>query len=257
MITIIQKYKEQNKCGKARLFMGLICLIIMTAGILMYFVACFLPLHPQHPGQRSGPSYPWFGFFSYLAILSGLICTVFLFLWFANFYKHFKFMKSNTFQICACAYATLVFILYNALLFPTVVNDPSSWDYFPLGRVWWWISNMCVHTIGPLLMIAFFILSLKSKSDQIVIKKSCKRTLSFGLIFPLIYMIYLILLFFLAHTSIYGDTTAFWNFNDIKDNIGNGGIKGSPINLLDPVLSMILISAIISLYWWLNKKYIK
>jgi hypothetical protein len=40
--------------------------------------------------------------------------------------KNFKFMKSNLFQICACTYATMVFILYNGLLLPAAITDPAS-----------------------------------------------------------------------------------------------------------------------------------
>jgi hypothetical protein len=151
----------------------------------------------------------------------------------------------------------MVFILYNGLLLPAAITDPASWDYFSLGRIFWWIYNMCVHTFGPLLVVAFFILSLNSKKEKRLIQVSYKNTILIGLIFPVIYFSYLVIVFFAFHISVYDSNTAFWNFNDIKDSNMNQVDPGNWINLFMIPVGICSYFGILSLYKYLDKKYCK
>jgi len=261
MNSFLNELNSQNKWGKAKFYIGITSYLVMLFGLIIFFVASFLPQNPQteNPDENyynASPNYPWFGFFSFLTIQSGLIVIIFYTLWVINIYKPIKFFKSNMFTVFACSYTTLVFILFNALLFPSAVVQPKQWAYFSLGSTWWWIYNMCVHTFSPLLSIFFYIGFIKSRVKKDFKTINYKESL-YGMIYPLVYLLYLVLLFFIAHISIYGKTTAMWNFNDIKDSCGNHVTKGSPINLYVPFVGLLLAYGIITLYTFLGKKYNK
>jgi len=64
----------------------------MTFGLIIFFIASFLPQHPQSGTifQSSSAPGPWFGFFSYLTVQSGIIMVIFYTLWIVNIYKPLK-----------------------------------------------------------------------------------------------------------------------------------------------------------------------
>jgi hypothetical protein len=62
--------------------------------------------------------------------------------------------------------------------------------------------------IGPAFCIAFFILNLFSKQQVSIKEQKITKSILIGSIYPIVYLTYLVLLFFIAHRSVYGATTA-------------------------------------------------
>jgi hypothetical protein len=203
------------------------------------------------------PLYPWFGCLHYLTMQSALFMTIALILWFINFYKHFKWMRNNVLIICTITYNTIVFILYNTMLLPENGKNPDLWNYYSFGPVWWWIDNIFVHCIGPLCAILFFAFSFFSIQQVKIESIETKKTVLMGMIYPFIYLTYLVFLFFITHRSVYGNLTAMWNFNDIIDSNSNHISKpGSISQIYVPIVALAVIVGMLFLFNFLNEKFI-
>lgn len=157
----------------------------------------------------------WFGFFT---IQSNLIVGVYVIWYWIN--PKSKGVNGN-FLPYMVSYITITFTLYSALLLPAAIRDGSV-------DKWGWVgyaTNILQHYLVPISAIVFYFVYLGTcKQDFNKPNNDFPKSLLLGMIYPLCYVLYAILLPFMsAHQySVYGE------FTNLDPKCSIGGNPGGP-----------------------------
>jgi hypothetical protein len=194
-----------------------LCLFSVSIGLLIQFTVAFT--------REDADALTIFRLFSFFTIDSNLL----LFFYFASllFVSESSgigsFFKNFSVSTAILSYLTFVFIIYHLLL----VN---SWN--PTG--WQLIAAEIFHKINPVLMLFFWIYGVEKE-------KKSYNTVLYWLIFPLVYLIYVIILANMGFNIPYP-------FFDLS--------KVSFIQVLITVLIFMVLFSIIGIFYlWIGKRY--
>jgi len=183
----------------------------------------------------------WFGYFSYFTVHSNYLCFILAILLLVSIlYK--PLLRSGYFFIFTTAYITVTFLLWNGLLLPTD-KDISG------HAADWWVINVCEHMLIPLLTIGTFVLYVVQGNT--LKAPSLKKSLLFGMIYPIIYVIYCILAPFLSGDAQWSEYGSFTNLNP---NFMFNGKTGNPVNVVIFLGALILFFVLLTVYTFLFQK---
>jgi hypothetical protein len=234
MITLLSKYKLQNKAGKAQMIIGFILVLLYLFSVIGRLVLACINKNP------------WFDWGGYFTTQGSIVCLVFLISWIINFYKPLKILRSDLFLLFATTYVTFISIGYTFIFIGEL----------PYENKWWleigFYMNILIHFVCPWTMAAFYILnSFIKKSPGLAPIKY--HSIFWGLIFPLVYAAMLVYTFFFWHISEYGYYTAFWSFIDCKNGDLSPIAPGSWIRLFFLPIWTIVMCGQLSLMWYFDK----
>ncbi|GMO15554.1 MAG: hypothetical protein Ta2E_06530 [Mycoplasmoidaceae bacterium] len=202
MITLLSQYRMQNKRGRAHIVIGFVELFLLLTAIIGSFVYSFI---------NHGIINPLLGWLGYFTTIGSFISVIYLICWIVNFYKPLKSFNDSLFLIIAVAYEIFIFGGYSINYFSgDMFNDPT----FEIKI--WNVFNALIHFVCPWVMVIFF--GLHCYSKRIKIRNSIPFIkIHYGLIVPLVYCVYILILYYAYHISQYGYYTNFWNFNNVID----------------------------------------
>ena len=144
----------------------------------------------------------FFGILDRFTNESNILLWVFM-LFYIFFPKH-SFMKNNKFLICTMVYIFFTFFGYNVIL--VGING-----YSYSGTAYSITSNVWMHVLSPLYFIFFGLLVMYTQPNK---NPKYLSTLLAGMIYPTIYVIYVITIPFVFHAPIKDGSQysiEFWN----------------------------------------------
>lgn len=183
----------------------------------------------------------WFSSFNFFTIQTNAM--IFIFTTILLLFPSLKIFKNNNLQITVTTYIFIVGFAWNAILLPTdissgKVNELTTYD---------WVSTSWYHIVNP---IVFVLVSL-----ILIFKQPFKVATSFinifkiGLVYPLMYLVFVAIIPFTAGISIYG---TFTNPNPLLMN--ESGSYGNSIYFLLIIGFLFIFLIIIWILWFLDYK---
>lgn len=183
--------------------------ILAWIGFFIFLTSFSFTIYDFVIYARDDASKIWFGIFDRFTNQSNWLLFVFIF--FYLFFPNHSFLKSNGTLISIMVYIFFTFIGYNAILIPI-----AGYGYVGSGMPL--AGNIWLHILCPIYFLFFgFVHMFFNKNKQ---PKSFFKTMLFGMIYPTIYMIYIVTIPFvytsyeqgLKTYSVYGSAT------NLKDN---------------------------------------
>lgn len=182
----------------------------------------------------------WFSSFNFFTIQTNAM--IFIFTTILLLFPSLKIFKNNNLQITVTTYIFIVGFAWNAILLPTdissgKVNELTTYD---------WVSTSWYHIVNP---IVFVLVSL-----ILIFKQPFKVATSFinifkiGLVYPLMYLVFVAIIPFTAGISIYG---TFTNPNPLLMN-ESGSSYGNSIYFLLIIGFLFIFLIIIWILWFLD-----
>lgn len=174
----------------------------------------------------------WYNWFQYFTIQSNFLVLVFCVLYLLDKKKHF--LTTNNLQIYITAYISITGLVYCGLLLPFGGGD-SIFD-----NASFWIFNVLAHVFVPLAtVIVFFLQKYIKQTKQLY---NILKTIGYGMIYPVVYLIYAVILPFISN-----DKTVYGFFTDLKSN---------PLAVLYIIAAAVLFAIVIYLYCLYNRRFI-
>ena len=180
----------------------------------------------------------FFGSWSKFTIQSNLLLLFFSTLFYLKMDS--KVFRNNTLLIWIMTYITITFTAYNFILLPAEFATSSN----PLSP-FQWFETILQHMLYPVLFVIYGFYIMHTRFYE---KTSCIfRTITIGMIYPLIYLTFSTISPWLTAYSTYG---SFTSTNPLVSD-------GSLFSLVYLIGFTSLFAIIMALYWFINKKLTK
>ncbi|AGR42173.1 Pr6Pr family membrane protein [Spiroplasma diminutum] len=124
-------------------------------------------------------------FFSYFTIQSNILVVIWFIIGFFNHNKEGQMkVLTKAFSLSIITYITVTALIFNGLLLPQLLASPLGDGLKPI----WWIEQMVLHTIGPILTVIYFLFFMK-QNITFNFKEFIVHDFWKMLIYPLIYLV--------------------------------------------------------------------
>jgi hypothetical protein len=192
----------------------------------------------------------WFWYLQYFTYQSNIIILVVMLLFVGNFGRrdNWKLFKTNLWIVCSTVYITVTCLTYCCYLYQFEWYDShmlgGSLDYI------WYIRSILAHMVCPPLAIFFFIWSCFAPRyyENNLEKISYKNALIKGLIYPVCYFIYAVIINACIPKNSNGSVPVYPYITDFRDY---------PLySSLFTIIAIIVFAGLILLFSYISNRWI-
>lgn len=204
--------------------------------------------------------FSWFNFLQYFTTQTNLIIMVTFIVLIIFYFKK----KDDVFNITILKYVTtyisVTFTIFTLLLLPSfligskdLIQEYNLHAYLP--------ETICYHVICPVTIIVYYVCFIHANKNKYNYYKQTKKYYIVGMIYPCIYMLYMIFINFVplfgTYHSIYGTVSNF-NPNFLYTNVEYINAKfeyGSYLHLIFLIIGFLLFLFLLWMYNRIEKIY--
>lgn len=186
----------------------------------------------------------WFNSFMFFTVQSNYMCWFLLLFYIIN--PIWKIFRGQTVFCWFLTYITVVSLVYNFCLMPFAAATLAHNSNVAFSSLWI-LCGIYAHCFNPIVYITTVLLLIKKCSVKLT--NDWGFTVKFGLIYPAIYLFFLVLSNFLTGVSVYGIFTNLDPYLIIWGENGQNNTSGNPVFVLFYLLIAILLVSSMHFYW--------